>query len=79
MPTTLDRLRAVIAERLGIPQDRVAEDKSFDELGADSLDSIDVMMAVEEEFGIEIGDEEAERVNTVGELARLVEGKARAQ
>ena len=60
------RIKAIIAEQLGIDEDEVVNDASFvDDLGADSLDLVELIMALEEEFGKEISDEEAEAITTV--------------
>jgi acyl carrier protein len=75
------RARSVIAEQLMVDVDEVTEEASFvDDLGADSLDTVELIMEFEDEFGIEISDEDAEKISTVGEaiayLEKLVEGKS---
>lgn len=71
------KVRAIIAEQLGVKIEEVTDTASFvDDLGADSLDTVELVMALEEEFGIEIPDEEAEKMTTVGEAMRYVEAKA---
>ncbi|MDY7031544.1 MAG: acyl carrier protein [Thermodesulfobacteriota bacterium] len=61
-----ERIKAIIAEQLGIDEEEVVKDASFvDDLGADSLDLVELIMALEEEFGKEISDEEAEAITTV--------------
>lgn len=71
----LERIRRIIAEILNIDPDKVTADSTFiEDLGADSLDIFQVIMGIEEEFDIEISPEEAERVATVGDAARLVRG-----
>jgi acyl carrier protein len=61
-----DRVRKIVAKQLGLQGDEIALDKAFiDDLGADSLDIVELVMAMEEEFGIEIPDEEAEKIQTV--------------
>lgn len=63
---TLERVKHIIAESLGVNRDLVAPNSSFiDDLGADSLDIVELVMAFEKEFGIEIPDEEAEKISTV--------------
>ncbi len=61
-----ERVRKIIVEQLGVGEDEVSEDASFvDDLGADSLDTVELVMALEEEFECEIPDEEAEKITTV--------------
>lgn len=63
---TLERVKDIIAESLGVKRDSVVPSASFiDDLGADSLDIVELVMAFEKEFGIEIPDEEAEKISTV--------------
>lgn len=60
------RVKEIIADQLGVKEEDVIDDASFvDDLGADSLDTVELVMALEEEFGVEIPDEEAEKINTV--------------
>ena len=71
------KVRSIIAEQLGVKIEEVTDTASFiDDLGADSLDTVELVMALEEEFGIEIPDEEAEKMTSVGEAIRYVEAKA---
>ena len=66
MSETADRVKKIVVEHLGVEQDKVTEDASFiDDLGADSLDIVELVMAFEEEFGIEIPDDAAEKITTV--------------
>ncbi len=66
MSSVEDQVRAIIAEQLGIKADEFKQDASFvDDLGADSLDTVELVMALEEEFETEIPDEEAEKITTV--------------
>ena len=60
------RLRKTFAEQLGLPEDEITAEKTLDELGGDSLDHFELVMAVEDEFNIEIPDEEAEKITTLG-------------
>ena len=63
-----DRIKKIIVNRLGVDESKITEDSSFvDDLGLDSLDIVDLIMAFEEEFGIEILDENAEKIKTVGD------------
>ena len=72
----LDDVRAVIVEQLGVKPDEVKPTASFrDDLGADSLDAVEFIMALEEKFGIEIPDEDAEAMQTVDDAIKYVESK----
>ena len=72
-----DRVKKVIMEQLGVKEDQITENASFvDDLGADSLDTVELVMAFEEEFGSEISDSEAEKILTVGDAVKFIEGKA---
>lgn len=63
----LEKVKGVVVEQLGVSEDDVNENSSFtDDLGADSLDTVELVMALEEEFGTEIADEDAEKLTTVG-------------
>jgi len=64
-----DKVRAIIAEQLGMEADEITMESSFiDDLGADSLDIVELIMALEEEFDMEIPDEDAEKISTVGDV-----------
>ncbi|TCL03635.1 MULTISPECIES: acyl carrier protein [Sodalis] len=66
MSTTEEKVKAIIAEQLGVKKEEVVNNASFvDDLGADSLDTVELVMALEEEFDTEIPDEEAEKITTV--------------
>lgn len=68
-----NRVRKVIAKQLGLQEDEVTPDKGFiDDLGADSLDIVEMVMAMEEEFNIEIPDEDAERIQTVKDVVDYI-------
>ena len=72
-----ERVRKIVCEQLGVGDDEVNNDSSFvDDLGADSLDTVELVMAFEEEFGSEISDSEAEKILTVGDAIKFVESKA---
>jgi len=65
------KLKGIVANRLDVEEDQVTEDKSFiDDLGADSLDIVELIMGIEDEFGIEIPDEDAEKLTSVGEALK---------
>ena len=75
-----DRVRAIIAEQLGVKLEEVTDGASFiEDLGADSLDTVELVMALEEEFGIEIPDEDAEKMVSVGDAIKYIEQKAAAR
>lgn len=66
MASIAERVKQLVAEQLGVEEDQVTDEASFmDDLGADSLDTVELVMALEEEFDIEISDEDAEKVQTV--------------
>ncbi len=68
-----DKIKEILVEQLGIDEDDVNMDSNFtDELNADSLDIVELVMAMEQEFGISIPDEEAERIRTVGDAVEFV-------
>jgi acyl carrier protein len=68
------RVKKIIVEQLGVNADEVVPSASFiDDLGADSLDTVELVMALEEDFGIEISDEDAEKIRTVGEAIEYIE------
>ncbi len=72
-----EKITEIIVEQLGVKPEEVVPEASFvDDLGADSLDTVELVMALEEEFGIEIPDEDAEKIQTVGDAIRYIEEKA---
>jgi acyl carrier protein len=72
-----DKVKAVIVEQLNVEEDDVVEDASFvDDLGADSLDIVELVMALEEEFGVSIPDEQAESIKTVGDAVSFIQTNA---
>ena len=74
MSDVAEKIKKIIIDHLGIDASKVTEDASFiDDLGADSLDTVELVMAFEEEFGAEISDSEAEKILTVGDAIRFVE------
>jgi acyl carrier protein len=71
-----EKVKSIIAEQLGVKIEEVAPEASFiDDLGADSLDTVELVMALEEEFGIERPDEDAEKITTVGDAVKYIEEK----
>src|ERR1700725_9370 len=71
-----DKVKSIIVEQLGVDADEVTMDASFtDDLGADSLDIVELVMAFEEAFELEIPDEDAEKIATVGDAVTYIEGK----
>ena len=72
-----ERVKKIVVEHLGVEPDKVTEGASFiDDLGADSLDTVELVMALEEEFGIEIPDEDAEKITRVKEAVDYIEKHA---
>ena len=72
--STLDKVKEVIIDKLGVEEDKIVPEASFvDDLGADSLDTVELIMQLEEEFGIEIPDEEAEKMTTVESVVDYIE------
>ena len=71
-----EKIKGVIAEQLGVKSEEVTDQAKFvDDLGADSLDTVELVMALEEEYGVEIPDEDAEKLTTVGEAIKYIEKK----
>ena len=71
-----EKIKGIIAEQLGVKPEEVTPQASFiDDLGADSLDTVELIMALEEEFNVEIPDEDAEKMNTVGDAIKYIEEK----
>ena len=76
MSSVADKVKSIIVEQLGVDEEEVTPDASFvDDLGADSLDVVELVMAFEEEFGLEIPDEDAEKITTVGDAIRYIKEK----
>ena len=74
-----DKVKSIIAEQLGVKIEEVKPEASFiDDLNADSLDTVELIMALEEEFNVEIPDEDAEKMTKVGDAINYVESKAKA-
>ncbi|MAE09884.1 MAG: acyl carrier protein [Candidatus Marinimicrobia bacterium] len=74
--STLDKVKDVIMDKLGVEDSKINMEASFvNDLGADSLDTVELIMEFEEEFGIEIPDEDAEKMTTVGAAVEYIDGK----
>jgi len=74
MAVDKEKVRQIVADQLGVDLEEVTEEASFvDDLGADSLDTVELVMALEEEFGLEIPDEDAEKISTVQDAIKYIE------
>ena len=79
MSEIAEKVKKIVVEHLGVDEDKVTDTASFiDDLGADSLDTVELVMAFEEEFGCEIPDEEAEKIVTLQDAVKFVESSAAA-
>jgi acyl carrier protein len=79
MSNISERVKEIIAKHLGIDSDKVTEDDNFiDDLGADSLDTVELTMSFEDEFGCEIPDEAADSMFTVGDVIKFLEANAKS-
>lgn len=67
------KIKGLISEQLGVDEAEIGKDTSFEDLDADSLDIVELVMALEEEFNLEISDEEVENIKTVGDVVRYIE------
>lgn len=75
-----NRVKKIIVEHLNVEEEKIVESASFiDDLGADSLDTVELVMALEEEFGIEIPDEQAESIQTFGDVVKFINSNAAQQ
>lgn len=76
MSSVYDKVKAIIVEQLGVEEEEVKMESTFvDDMGADSLDIVELVMALEEEFDTEIPDEDAEKIRTVGDAVKYIEDK----
>jgi acyl carrier protein len=74
MATTFERLRKIIVDQLGVEESQVTMESSFrEDLKADSLDLVELIMAMEEEFGAEVSDEDAQKIQSVGDAVRYID------
>ncbi|NGQ93890.1 acyl carrier protein [Brevibacillus sp. SYP-B805] len=74
MADTFERVKKIIVDRLGVDESKITLDASFKEdLGADSLDVVELVMELEDEFDMEISDEDAEKISTVGEVVNYID------
>ena len=79
MASVDERVKSIIVEQLGVDADEVTLDASFvEDLGADSLDTVELIMAFEEEFGVEISDDEAEKIRKVRDAIDYIQARAKA-
>lgn len=79
MSDVADRVKKIVIEHLSVDENKVSEGASFiDDLGADSLDTVELVMAFEEEFNVEIPDDAAENIQTVGDAVKFIEENAAA-
>ncbi len=76
MSEIAEKVTKIVAEQLGVKEEEIKPESSFvNDLGADSLDTVELVMALEDEFGMEIPDEEAEKIATVGDAIKYIEEK----
>ena len=78
MSEVREKVKKIIVDHLGVDESKVTDNASFiDDLGADSLDTVELVMAFEEEFGSEISDSEAEKILTVGDAVKFIESSSK--
>ena len=74
MALDIAKMKKIIADQLGVDEAEITMESSFiDDLGADSLDTVELVMQLEEEYGLEISDEDAEKIKTVGDVVKYIE------
>ena len=79
MSETAEKVKKIVVEHLGVDEAKVTPEASFiDDLGADSLDTVELVMAFEEAFGVEIPDDAAEKIQTVGDAIGFIKGNAKS-
>ena len=71
----LEKISTIVAEQFGVEESTVTADTTFEDLGADSLDVVELIMAVEEEFEVQITDEDAENIQSIGDVVNFLKGK----
>ena len=77
MSDVFERVKRIVVDRLGVDESEVTLDASFkDDLGADSLDVVELVMELEDEFDMEISDEDAEKISTVGEVVEYIKSRS---
>ena len=77
MASVMERVTDIVSEQLGVDKDKINADTSFvNDLGADSLDTVELVMELEEEFDVTIPDEEAEKIQTVGQAVEFIESQS---
>ncbi len=77
MSSIADKVKEIVVEQLGVSEDQVTPEAKFiEDLGADSLDQVELVMALEEKFGADIPDEDAEKLTTVGDAIKYIESKS---
>ncbi len=72
---TLDKVKEIVSEQLDIETEKLTTETTFEEIDADSLDLVELVMALEEEFEIEISDEEVEKIKTVGDIVKFIDSQ----
>ena len=77
--STFEKVKGIVADQLGVEAEEIKEDSTFvDDLGADSLDIVELIMRFEDEFGVEIPDEKAEKIKTVSDIVKYIDSGAKA-